>query len=1132
MLYLQGCSEISSSTLALLEKTQIPLWLVNLATRKVIWANASAWQWWGVDTLEAITIEEKLFLSRDFVQIEARDSFSLEWIFHLPGQTLNREGIALKISLKKEEHFILGIGKELIVNSDVHKPQKALKLDQLITHLLTDFISLDLDKNDLKINEALGLVGEFAEVDRSYIFLFNDSQKTKFSCTHEWCNQGILPQIDNLKNLSISDFYNFIYKLENLDTVVIENVEKLENFSSLEKSSLQAQEIQFLIMVPLILRSYQDELLSHSLLGFIGFEAVRQEKCWSDNSIYLLNIFAEILANALYRQHSENSIREHQDHTIQLLNSLPGIVFQAFNHNDFTMEFLSEGCYKITGYTPEELILNQDKNYHDIIHPEDKYQTLNIIKESLIEKHYYEVEYRIFTKNGQEKWLWEQGKIKSISKNKNKEQKIEGFITDITSFKVTEQALVESENRYRLLAENSTDLISRHSVDGKCLYASSACESLLGYKGQNLPENFIFELCHPEDLEIIKQFHEHIIAKADLEPIAYRIHHHNGTYIWLETTAKIISDPISGKVEEFIAISRNINQRKQTEASLRQAEEQYRDIFENISQGIFQTTAEGRYLKANPALARIYGYDSTEELIKHLTNIEYQLYVDPNRRIQLMQMIEQLGGSITSVESQVYRKDGSIIWIVETTRTVYDSQGNFLYYEGNVEDITYKKSTEAQLLHDAFYDALTGLHNRAWFTNELQRVIESNKYAVLFIDLDGFKVINDSFGHLIGDELLQKVARRLKMELRNRDKIARFGGDEFVIMIENIEEMADVIRIAQRLQESLKIPFQLSQETVFISASIGITTSAIDYQKTEEILRDADIAMYRAKANGKACYAVFSPEMQKAILVRLQTENDLRQALENQEFHLYYQPIISLVTGNLTGFEALLRWIHPTKGMISPGEFIPIAEETGLIHPIGWWVLQQACYQLQQWRAIYPWANSLAINVNLSAHQLKEAGLVQHIDHLLQKTDLKGHQLKLEITESAFLETIASKASVVQQLKSFGLQLCIDDFGTGYSSLSRLHEFPIDTLKIDRSFINRLDLEQTAIVQTIITLAHTLGMNVVAEGIETCSQLEKLQKLACEFGQGYLISPPVPAEVASKFLRQPILLNSAVQIAR
>jgi diguanylate cyclase (GGDEF)-like protein/PAS domain S-box-containing protein len=894
-----------------------------------------------------------------------------------------------------------------------------------------------------------------------------------------------------------------------------------------EKAIFQEQSIQSVIMVPI---AYQQ-----TLLGFVGFDSVSNKKHWNHSSIYLLTIFAEMLANALQRQQSERLIREHQTQNLKLINSLPGIVFKAFNHRDFAMKFLSEGCYKITGYQPKELILPQGKHYNDIIHPEDRSSVIQTIDTSLREKHYYETEYRIVTQQGQIKWLWEQGKIQLNSDEEEKE--IEGFITDITTLKITEQAWRESEERYRLLAENSTDLISRHCVNGQCLYASSASESLLGYKVNQLPENFLFELCHPQDLPILTRFQQLIISQANLEPIAYRLRHNNGEYIWLETTAKIISNPVSGKVEEFIAVSRNINQRKAAEASLRQAEKQYRDIFENISQGIFQTTADGHFLKANPALARIYGYDSSEELINHITDIEKQLYVDPNRRSQLMQMIAQSGGIITNIESQVYRQDGSIIWIVETIRTVYDAQGNFLYYEGNIDDITYQKRTEAQLLHDAFYDSLTGLHNRAWFTNELRQAIEINhqdnchQYAVLFIDLDGFKVINDSFGHLIGDELLQKVARRLKMELRNRDKLARFGGDEFVILRESFESITDITSIAKRLQESLKIPFQLSQETVFISASIGITTSNINYQKPEEPLRDADIAMYRAKADGKACYALFSPDMQKAILVRLQTENDLRQALENQEFHLYYQPIIDIKIGKLTGFEALIRWIHPSKGIISPAEFIPIAEETGLIHPIGWWVLKEACQQLQQWHSIYSWANSLAINVNLSAHQLKENGLVQHIDYLLQKTGLAGHQLKLEITESAFLETIASKASIVQQLKSFGMQLCIDDFGTGYSSLSRLHEFPIDTLKIDRSFINRLDWEQTAIVQTIITLAHTLGMNVVAEGIETCSQLEKLQGLACEFGQGYLISPPVSSEVASQFLHQSTLLNFAPKIA-
>jgi diguanylate cyclase (GGDEF)-like protein len=395
---------------------------------------------------------------------------------------------------------------------------------------------------------------------------------------------------------------------------------------------------------------------------------------------------------------------------------------------------------------------------------------------------------------------------------------------------------------------------------------------------------------------------------------------------------------------------------------------------------------------------------------------------------------------------------------------------------------------------------------------------QGSMYAVLFIDLDGFKVINDSLGHLIGDELLKIVAFRLQACLRSRDKIARFGGDEFAILLENLGSKEEVVRVAERIQERLRIPFKLNNEKVFTGASIGITFSTIGYQRPEDLLRDADVAMYQAKAQGKACYAVFDPVMQIAACARLQLENELRRAIEKQEFCLHYQPIISLSTGRLIGFEALLRWQHPYHGYIFPTKFIPLAEETGLIDPIGWWVFREACRQLRSWKQQFPQAASLSMNINLSAHQLKQAGLVEKIEQILLAYEIQGCDLKLEITESCFLETVASETAIVQKLKALGIGLCIDDFGTGYSSLSRLHEFPIDTLKIDRSFISHAELSRMAIVQTIVTLAHGLGMNVVAEGIETTEQLHKLQLLGCELGQGYLFSKPIDNKTASQLL--------------
>lgn len=428
-----------------------------------------------------------------------------------------------------------------------------------------------------------------------------------------------------------------------------------------------------------------------------------------------------------------------------------------------------------------------------------------------------------------------------------------------------------------------------------------------------------------------------------------------------------------------------------------------------------------------------------------------------------------------------------------------------------------------KLHYDAFHDTLTGLPNRAWFVELLNHAIQSSQrsgqlYGVLFIDLDGFKIINDSLGHGVGDELLKGVAQRLLACIRPVDATARFGGDEFAILLEGLSNAEEAIAVAQRIHGQLSQPFQVEAYEVFTGASIGIALGQSTYQRAASVLQDADTAMYHAKAQGRNRYAVFDPAMQARVTTRLQLESDLRRAIGTPELFLHYQPIMALETGQLRGFEALIRWQHPVHGKISPIEFIPVAEETGLISPLGWWALQEACEQLGCWLAQVSPAVSLTMNVNLSALQLRQMNLLEQLETILKITQIPCDRLKIEITESCILETSTAEAKRLKQLRDLGVRLCIDDFGTGYSSLSRLHEFPIDTLKIDRSFVQNLSHNSQETVQMIVTLAHSLGMDVVAEGIETPTELAMLKQLGCELGQGYLFSAPVSAQDAGQWL--------------
>lgn len=479
-------------------------------------------------------------------------------------------------------------------------------------------------------------------------------------------------------------------------------------------------------------------------------------------------------------------------------------------------------------------------------------------------------------------------------------------------------------------------------------------------------------------------------------------------------------------------------------------------------------------------------------------------------------------------EHRILHSNGEYRWVLIRGLAVRDETGKACRIAGSLTDITERKHFEEKLAHDALHDALTGLPNRKRVTQRIERSMQrakrsvNNNFAVLFVDLDRFKTVNDSLGHQAGDELLLKTADKLLNLIRPSDMVARLGGDEFVVLVENVKEPKRANLIAERILRDLQKPIKIKGQKIHVGASIGIAFSSAGYDKAEDLLRDADLAMYRAKVKGKGRYETFDSKLHSGAVSLLQTEIDLRRAIERSEFILNYQPIVSLNSDAIVGFESLIRWNHPTRGLVAPDNFISVAEDTGLILPIGKWVIRESCRQMREWQKQFAAAHSMIINVNLSARQLESKDLVEQIAVILQETGLNPNCLKLEITESAIMNNAEEAVATVVALREMGVRVSIDDFGTGYSSLSYLHRFPINTLKIDRSFVSRIGNadEHAEIIRTIIALAFNLGIDVVAEGVENIEQLDFLRRMNCNFGQGFYYSRPVNGLSASEMIKK------------
>jgi diguanylate cyclase (GGDEF)-like protein/PAS domain S-box-containing protein len=616
-------------------------------------------------------------------------------------------------------------------------------------------------------------------------------------------------------------------------------------------------------------------------------------------------------------------------------------------------------------------------------------------------------------------------------------------------------------------------------------------------------------LTHPEDRARVRDIIMVAVEYRRPYRVEYRIVCADGHEKWVLERGTAVHDERGTLVIEGVV--EDITERIGAQMQLAETELRFRSIFENSAIGMFQTSAEGGYIAANQALATLYGYDSPIDLIETISDISTGLYVDPQRRAVFRDMIRE-HGVVRDFESEVLRADGATLWISENAHQVLGPDGALLHYEGTVIDITARRRYERELEFRATHDVLTGLPNRNLLRDRLEHAIAQAervgaRVPVVFIDLDNFKLVNDSLGHPAGDELLRTIANRVSATLRREDTVARYGGDEFVLVLGTQGALNDIAHLLERVREVVARPVRVAGHTLHVGCSIGIAMFPEDGDNVDTLLSHADAAMYRAKVHGKGCACFYSSAFDQLSSARLALESALHAALPSGQIELHYQPRVGL-DGRPRGCEALMRWRGP-EGMVPPDRFIPVAEEVGLIAALTDFALLQACQDAAAWPAPM---QGLSVSVNISPRMFADGRLPDRVRRVCERTGLPPGRLELEITESLLAEPDQGVGEQLRQIRALGVRIALDDFGTGYCALAYLRQYPIDTLKVDRAFVLECDQSEDALalVRAIVSLGHSLGLEVVAEGVERASQLKELAQLGCSEFQGYMFAAPMP----------------------
>jgi diguanylate cyclase (GGDEF)-like protein/PAS domain S-box-containing protein len=818
---------------------------------------------------------------------------------------------------------------------------------------------------------------------------------------------------------------------------------------------------------------------------------------------------------------SERRLRRAEQRYRNLVERVPAVVYvQQIGSSESAM-YMSPRIEDLTGYTPEEC-KDSDLRWR-MVHPEDRERMQAEDERTGEPGEVFASEYRVLHRGGRTVWVRNESVL--IEDEEGGSRYWQGFMLDITERKLAEEALKESEQRFRSTFENAPIGVALVSLPSpspdsatRYLRVNPALCEMLGYSEEELLSMTSSDVTHPEDLEESRARAERLVEEGGSKyTIEKRYVRSDGRVVWAMLNVSLVRDS-EGNPSHFVSQYQDVTQRKETEEALRRSEERYRNVVEEQTELVCRFLPDLTLTFVNDAYCRYFGKRS-EELVGScfLDDVHETDHAYYNE--QLMKLNPE--SPTSTIEERVFTPVG-IRWLQWTDTAIFDDDGRIVEYQSVGRDVTERREAEERLEHLAFHDPLTDLPNRHLFLDRLGRALErtrrrrGRKAAVLYMDLDRFKVVNDSLGHEMGDLLLTVVAQRLGRCLRPEDTLARFGGDEFVVLIEAIDDSVEAVQVAERITQELRRPFIMEGRELYVTASIGISLGDARTHDPDGLLREADTAMYRAKDEG-GTYTIFDPTMYDRAFRRLEVENDLRRAIEQEEFIVHYQPIVRLDDdGDVWRIEALVRWNHPERGLLDPDEFVPVAEESGLVVPMGEQVLEQACRRAVEWQRQFPRSTPLVMCVNLSARQLSRPDLAETVERVLGETGLKGSHLTLDITETVYVKALAASTTILDRLRGLGVGFSIDDFGTGYSSLSYLKRLPADAIKIDKSFVKGLgyDVEDTAVVRMIIELTHTLGREVVAEGVESAEQAWLLKEMGCDFAQGYHFAQPLlPEEI-------------------